>query len=104
MAQRKFLFIGKGGEGSETTMSLVCGGNYYLCKIKHRCDDAPECHALARAVIGSEVDRFRRCQVVYDGGVFRYEFEMLPTYDFTSALRKQKLKRLQAWRKRIGKR
>jgi len=68
---------------------MICCGNYYLCKIKHRCDDEPECHALAKAIVGSEMDRYRRCRVVVDQSGFRYEFEMLPTYDFRAAIRKK---------------
>lgn len=82
--------FGEGNEEGETMKALVCCENYYLCKVKHRCDDEPECHALARAVMGSMENKYctRRCHVVYDGGVFRYEFEMLPTYDFTRAIKR----------------
>ena len=82
----------------------VCPGNYYLCQIKHRCDDERECHALARAIVGAEVDkqRMRKCHVVPDGGSFRYEFETLPIYDFRGTIRKVN-KRLNVWRKRAKK-
>jgi hypothetical protein len=69
---------------------MICCGNWYLCQLdtKTRCDDNEECHAIARAIVGTETDRYRKCHVVKDEGFFRYEFEMIPTFDFTRAIRK----------------
>jgi hypothetical protein len=71
-------------------MAVVCCGNYYLCQVKHRCDDERECHALTRAVVGPGEDWFRRCSVVPDSGGFHYEFETLPTLDLRGAVRRMK--------------
>ena len=80
----------------------VCCGNYYLCKVKHRCDDQLECHALARAVVGAEDGKRKRCLVVSDGYGFHYEFETLPRYDFTRAIRRL-INRSKAWKRRSTK-
>jgi hypothetical protein len=74
---------------------MICCGNWYLCQAKRRCDDEPECHALARAVVGASEDRFRSCRVMWDGRGFRYEFDLLPTVDLRGAVKR--------WRRRTTK-
>ena len=83
--------------------ALICCENYYLCQIKNLCDDREECHVFARAEILTEQDRYKPCRVIYDGGIFHYEFQTLPTYDFRAGL-KHVQNRLKAWRNRSEKR